>query len=814
MNLTSLFFRLRAPSTLAATSLLLPLLANSVAAQSDPLAAVRKEWQQIDTYCVSCHNDDDFFGGFSLQGLTPEALQTNQKLFEQVILKLNAGMMPPLGNDKPSNKQRQAFVHALETSLDALAVANPNPGSVILHRMNRTEYANAIDDLLGLRLTASDLLPRDDESSGFDNVASVLSVSPSFLEQYMLAARDVSVQALGRPQATSVSRVYPGAANASQNLHIDGLPLGTRGGMVVEHEFPADGEYEFAVSGLVGAGYVWGVMDENTLIITVDDQKIFAANVGGEADLRAVDLQQAEGVGNINNRFKGIRSKVKAGTHRVGVSFIARSSAETIEPLHGFVPVDGMAVLVQGVSGGPRLDNLTVAGPFNPTGVSETASRTKLFSCYPTQATEELPCARQILGRIASAAFRRSVTDNDLSGAMEFYRAGREQGNFEDGIQKGLMAILASPKFLYRSHQPPATEKTNDASFALSGTELATRLAFFLWSSLPDAELVALGENDKLLDAKTREQQVRRMLADPRANALVTNFAFQWLHVSGLEQVNPDRTLFPQFTFDLIPDFRQELELFIGSVFNEDRPVTELLTAKHTYLNERLALHYGLNNVRGGQFQKVELTNPQRFGLLGKGAVLMTTSYANRTSPVIRGAWILDKLIGTPPPSPPPNVEAFPETKEGEASLTVRERLEQHRDNPTCKTCHSVIDPLGLSLENYNAVGQWQLKDVDAGLPIDASGTLTDGTPVGTPQALWQALTKEPALFANTFTRKLMTFALGRNLEYYDMPKIRRIVRKAADDDYRLSAIVLGIVDSDAFLGDRPPVQPESVAAQ
>lgn len=777
------------------------LVAGFVHAQPDPLAAAGKEWEQLDRYCVKCHNDEDFSGGFSMEGMTPESLHSDGVLWEEVILKLNAGMMPPTGQDQPTAQERRRLVSALENSLDAVAATRPDSGSVMLHRLNRTEYANAIHDLLGLEVNASELLPRDDESSGFDNIASVLSVSPSFLEQYMLAAREVSVQAMGRPAPAPTARVYPGAANASQNQHIDGLPLGTRGGMVIEHDFPADGEYEFTVSGLVGAGYVWGVMDENTLIITVDDEKVFEATVGGREDLAAVDLKQAEGVGAINDRFKNVRASVKAGTHRVGVSFIARSSAETIETLHGFVPVDGMAVLVQGVSGGPRIDNLTVRGPFNPTGVSETTPREKIFICHPAQPGEELDCARRILGNLAQQAFRRPVNDADLAGAMQFYSAGRETGSFDDGIQKGLMAILASPNFLYRAHTSPAG---NTEAFTLSDIELASRLSFFLWSSQPDAELIQLAQQGALHNERTLEQQVRRMLADPRANALVTNFAFQWLHVSGLEQVNPDRTIFPQFTFDLIPDFRKELELFIGSVFEEDRPVTELLTANHTYLNERLSLHYGLNNVRGGQFQRVELDDPQRFGLLGKGAVLMTTSYANRTSPVIRGAWILDKLIGSPPPSPPPNVEAFPETEEGGVNLTVRERLESHRDNPACKSCHSVIDPLGLALENYSAVGQWQWKDADAGLPIDASGLLTDGTPVQSPRDLSQALVKNPQLFATTFTRKLLTFALGRNLEYYDMPTVRAIVHEAAKDDYKLSAIVMGIVRSDAFLRDKP----------
>ena len=589
-----------------------------------------------------------------------------------------------------------------------------------------------------------------------------------------------------------------GAPEASQNLHIDGLPLGTRGGMLIEHNFPADGEYDFSVAGLVGAGYVWGVMDESTLIITIDDDKIFEQSFGGTEDLRAVDIEQAQGVGAINDRFKNIRRFVKAGNHRVGVTFLARSSAETIEPLHGFVPVDGMAVLVQGVSGGPRIDNVTIRGPFNPTGVSTTASRAKLFTCVPEHAREEEACAQRILANIARKAYRRPLTEADMHGPMQFYAQGREAGSFDDGIQKGLMAIIASPKFLYRAHTPPAQVQPGE-TFVIRDLELASRLSYFLWSLPPDEALLDMALAESLSDPAVLDAQVQRMLADPRANALVSNFAFQWLNVNGLEQVSPDKTLYPQFTYDLVPDFEKELELFIGSVFTEDRPITELLTASHTYLNERLSLHYGLNVVRGGQFQRVELSDPQRFGLLGKGAILMTTSYSNRTSPVIRGAYILEKLIGTPPPSPPPNVEAFPETEEGGVNLTVRERLESHRDNPACKSCHAVMDPLGLALENYNAIGQWQDKDPDAGLLIDASGQLTDGTPVSSPADLWAALTKDPGGFATTFTKKLMTYALGRGLETYDMPTVRAIVRDAAAQDYRLSAIVMGIVNSDAF---------------
>jgi hypothetical protein len=774
---------------------------SAASAQPDPLAAASNRWGFIEQYCTKCHNYEDFAGGLTLEGMDPATLHSDPAIWEEVLLKLRAGMMPPTGQPRPAQAENRNFIRALESSLDAIAAQRPHPGSKGLHRLNRTEYATAVEEILGVKVNASDLLPRDDEASGFDNAASVLKVSPSFLEQYLLAAREVSILAVGDPDAATTGRVYSGDPGASQNAHRDGLPLGTRGGMVVEHHFPADGEYEFTVSGLVGGGYVWGVMDENTLIITIDGEKIFEGKVGDRADLDAVDIEQAVGITRIDERFKNIRHLVPAGTHKVGVSFIKRSDAVQLETLHGFVPVDGMAVLVQGVSGGPRISNVGIRGPYNPSGVSATESRRRIFSCYPREVSEERACAEQILGNIARKAFRRPITALDLDGAMQFYAQGRESGSFDDGIQKGLMAILSSPNFLYRMHTPPEGAQPGDV-FALNDLDLASRLSFFLWSQGPDEQLLQLALQGNLNDPAVLAEQVKRMLASDKADTLVTNFAFQWLHVDGMTQVNPDRTIFPQFTGDLIHDFEKELELFISSIFDADRPVHDLLTADHTYINERLSLHYGLNLVRGGQFQRVKLSDEQRFGLLGKGAVLMTTSYANRTSPVIRGAYILDKLIGTPPPAPPPNVEAFPEIAEGQEHVTVRERLESHRDNPACRSCHSVIDPLGLALENYNSIGQWQDKDPDAGIRIDASGQLTDGTPLASPADLWRALTGDPELFALTFTKKLMTFALGRPLDHYDMPTVRAIVREAASDQYRLSAIVTGIVQSDAFRMD------------
>lgn len=788
-------------NTLYQAVALAALCANTAFAQDDLVAPAAAEWHLLEEYCMNCHNFSDFAGGLALEGMGPETLHSEPALWEEVLLKLRSGMMPPVGQKVPTAAERSSLVGALEDSLDAIAAENPYPGTVVLHRLNRTEYATAVEEILGVKVEARDLLPRDDAGHGFDNSARVLSVSPSFIEQYMLAAREVSVQAVGKPNALPTGRVYSGDEGAGQNAHRDGLPLGTRGGMVIEHHFPADGEYDFTVAGLVGGGYVWGVMDENTLIITVDDEKIFAAEVGDRDDLRAVDIEQATGIAAIEERFKNIRHFVPAGTHRVGISFIQRSSAAQIETLHGFNPVDGMGFLVQGVSGGPRISNVTISGPFNPTGVSNTASRDTIFSCYPQAVSEERACAEQILSTIARKAFRRPVTDEDLAGAMQFYAQGREASNFDEGIQKGIMAILASPNFLYRAHTPPEGTQPGEV-FTINDLQLASRLSFFLWSQGPDEALLQRALANELGNPEQLEAEVKRMLADPKANALVTNFAFQWLHVNGLTQVNPDRTLHPDFTADLLQDFEKELELFISSIFRDDRPIHDLLTADHTYLNERLSLHYGLNKVRGGQFQRVDLDNPQRYGMLGKGAVLMTTSYANRTSPVIRGAYILDKLIGVPAPAPPPNVEAFPENEEGEANLTVRNRLESHRDNPACASCHNIIDPLGLALENYNSVGQWRDKDPDAGVFIDASGLLTDGTPVNSTADLWQALVQDKSLFAQTFTTKLMTFALGRGLEYYDMPTVRRIVDEAAEQDYRLSAIVTGIVTSDAFRKD------------
>jgi hypothetical protein len=783
-------------------------LASTVAQAAEPTptsasgSSVSAHWSLVEDYCEKCHNATDWAGGVAFDTMSPDSVTADAEIWEKAIRKLGGSIMPPPGKPQPDPAARRSMVLALEQELDRAAAAHPDPGSVELHRLNRTEYANAIEEMLALKIDPAALLPRDDKADGFDNVADVLKVSPAFLEQYLTAARQVSMEAVGNPHARTTSTVYPGAPDASEYVHKEGLPLGTRGGMLIEHDFPADGDYEFSIEGLVGAGYVWGVMDENTLIITLDDKKVFEQKLGGDEDLAAVDVEQAVGVGRINGRFQHIRRHVTAGPHRIGITYLEKTAAESNEILHLFVPVAGMTNNVNGNSPGPRMQSVEIKGPLVAAGVSDTPSREKLFVCHPQSAAEELPCARKILARIAQAAFRRPITSEDLEGALSFYTQGRRTGGFDTGIQKGLMALLVSPKFLYRDHAPPPGTEPG-AEFRLSDADLASRLAFFLWSQPPDEELIRLGASGQLHRPEVLDAQVHRMLADPRAHSLVTNFAFQWLNVHGLTLVDPDPNLFPDYMPDLINDFSRELELFVGTVFEEDHSVVDLLTADYTYVDERLALHYGIKGVRGGEFQRVTLKSSYRFGLLGKGAFLMTTSYANRTTPVLRGAYVLEKFLGTPPEAPPPGVPAFVESQEGGKALTVRERMEAHRTNPSCNACHGIIDPLGMALENFNAVGQWREKDIDAGAAVDASGKMMDGTPLHGVDDLRNALLARKEQFVRTFTENLMTFGLGRTLRYYDMPTVRAIVRNAANQDYRLSAIILGIVHSDAFQKER-----------
>jgi hypothetical protein len=780
-----------------------------------PVALPGRNSAFLEKYCSNCHNATEWAGGLALDTLDTEDLGTDGDAWEKVVRKLRGALMPPSGEPQPSAAERSGFIRAMEGSLDKVAATKVNPGSVVLHRLNRREYTNAIRELLDIEVDAQSLLPRDDLSHGFDNVAEVLKVTPSFLEQYLAAAREVSVQAVGNPRARLTGRVYPGNLAAQQYVNQQGLPLGTRGGLYIDHDFPVDGEYEVTVNGLVGGGYVWGVADQRTLIVTVDDERVFQANVGGEEDLEAIDQKQAVGIAAIDNRFKNIRFKAKAGTHRVGITFKQKTAAEHLDILHAFNPVSGMAQNHSGAafSDGYRLSNVEIKGPISKAGLSDTPSRRKLFVCHPPSAAEETPCAKQILATLAKRAFRRPVNDADIAGAMGFYAEGRKAGTFDDGIQKGVLAVLSSPRFLYRAHTPPPGTKPGD-TYRIQDLDLASRISFFIWGGLPDDRLIDIAASGRLQNKAVLESEVRRMLRDPRARTMIHGFTERWLNIDGLDIVNTDVLLFPDFTADLIPAFKEELFRFAESVFDADRNVNDLLTANWTFLNERLAIHYGIPGVRGGNFRKVTLAEDHRRGLFGKGAVLMATSYANRTSPVVRGAWVLEHLMGTPPSAPPPGVEQFPESEEGGEQLTVRSRLEQHRNQKSCAACHDVIDPVGLALENYNAVGQWRVKDIDAGAVIDAKGRLADGTKVDGIAALRNYIVGRPDLFVNTLTENLLTYALGRAVQHYDMPLVRKLVRDAAKQDYKFSALVLGIVSSPAFQYDQVPVdKPVAVTA-
>ena len=763
-----------------------------------PAPSAEEQWALFGQYCHDCHNRDDYTAEIAFDRMSAESVAHEPEIFEAAVRKLRGAQMPPPGSPQPDAAARRTWVAWLESTLDASAATAPNPGRVALHRMNRTEYANAIADLLALDVDVKALLPKDDESDGFDNVANVLKVSPSFLEQYIGAARVISEMAVGDPTAKRDSRVYYAEPGINQNFHVAGMPLGTRGGMLVEHFFPADGEYEIDLGGLARARYVEGLEYRHRLIVTLDGQKVFENEIGGPEDMAAVDLRQATAVAELNGRFENIRLPVTAGPHRVGATFVARTMSESDAVLQPFIPGGGEVGIIEGEESPLKIQRLEINGPFAPSGVSETPSRQRIFTCRPQTEAEELPCARQILTRLTRAAFRRPVDDADLATPLRFYEGGRQNADFDSGIRNALMIVLASPEFLYRITAPPA-DLAPGSIYAVDDYGIASRLSFFIWSSVPDDELLALAEQGKLEDPEVIDAQVKRMLADPRAEALVTNFSQQWLDIRGVRDIVPDPVLFPEFNPDLGEAFAEELSLFLASVLLEDRSVLDLMNARHTFVNERLALHYGIDTVRGDTFRRVELADENRWGLFGKGGILMATSYPNRTAPVLRGAWILEAITGTPPAAPPPNVEAFPENQDGQQPKTVRERLEAHRSNPSCNGCHGVMDPLGFALENFDAIGAWRSKDRETATAIDSSGQLADGTVVSGPVDLRAALLADPTQFVQTLTEKLMIYALGRGVEYYDMPAVRQVVREAERNDYRFSAILAGIAKSEPF---------------
>ena len=770
------------------------LLQTSTAGQTAGKAPAPAEWIQhqemLKTYCTGCHNSRAKVGGLALDGLDLQAAADNAEIWEKALRKLRGHLMPPPGSPQPAQKDVDSFAGWMENKLDSNA-REPRAGHVPIQRLNRTEYVASVKALVGVDLKATDVLPQDGQVDGFDNIAAVLTASPAFVSQYIATARHVAKLAVGSSNPGVSSTKYAIAANSDPDVP---LPLGTRGGIGFRHNFPADGEYRITINDLLVGIYASTLENQSTLVIMIDGRIVFRQTIGGPDDWQ-LHSHGPRGRAQIMERFSKIPVQVEAGVRDVVVAFIDRSHVES--PHNIADPFfDELTKSCSCAPPGRRnrlVDGVVISGPFNPKGVSRTLSRDLIFVCDPN-ASGESPCARQITENLAHRAFRRPVTADEVTRLLQFYDAARKNGgSFDQGVEQMVAAVLASPNFLYRGilGVPELTD-----------LELASRLSFFLWNTGPDQELLAIAEAGDLTKAgapSVLEKQVKRMLADPKASSLVANFAMKWLNLDSLESVKPDPVLFPEFNEQLRRDFSTEAEAFVSSILLEDRSVVDLLTADHTFLNERLARHYGIPGVTGPQFRRVTLTNKERFGLLGKAAVLMRTSYADRTSPVVRGAWVLDKLLGTPPAPPPPDTATDLSQKAGEQPKTVRARLEQHRDKASCKMCHGVIDPTGLALENFDAIGVWRTVDPQAKAPIDASTVLPNGVAINGVVELRAQLVARPATFVNALTERLMMYAINRQLEYFDMPQVRSIVRTAEKENYTLSSIVLGIVNSDAF---------------
>jgi Protein of unknown function (DUF1592)/Protein of unknown function (DUF1588)/Protein of unknown function (DUF1587)/Protein of unknown function (DUF1585)/Protein of unknown function (DUF1595)/Planctomycete cytochrome C len=715
-------------------------------------------------YCITCHNGVMRRGNLLLDQLDVEQPAKDPQTWEKVVRKLRTGMMPPSGAPRPDRGTLDQFASVLEGALDRAAAAAPNPGAPVLHRLNRAEYANAVRDLLDLPVDATALLPGDDSSDGFDNIANVLSVSPALMQAYVSAAAKISRLAIGDSTISSGMTTYVAPRGLSQSENREGLPFGTRGGMLVEHVFPLDAEYEFRIS-RSGAGFgLPAVGGDEPIEITVDGARMTLLGRDAPRDTRL---------------------KIPAGPHTVGVAIVRKANARGVDDLFSELATSS------------GVQNVSITGPFNPTGPGDTPSRRKVFVCRPENAGEDSACARRILSRLASRAFRHPVQENDAAVAtlMGAYESGRQLRGFETGIQYALARVLVDPQFIFRFEHEPA-DLRDGAVYRVSDLELASRLSFFLWSSVPDDELLRAAGAGRLSDPAVIEQQTRRMLTDRRAQSMVNNVAGQWLLLRQLESVSPSTK---EFDGNLRWSFKRETELLFETMLREDRSVIDLINADYTFVDERLAKHYGIPNIRGSRFRRVTVDDDARRGLLGHGSLLTVTSAGNRTSPVKRGKWILENLLGAPVPLPPPGVETNLEAKAapGAVLTSLRQRLEQHRANPTCAACHAVMDPIGFALENFDQIGAW--RDVDGGAPVNASGKLVDGTALNGPASLRQALLDRREAFVAATTEKLLTYALGRRVEYFDMPAVRTIVRDAGRSDYRFSALVVGIVKSLPF---------------
>jgi mono/diheme cytochrome c family protein len=764
-----------------------------------PTAAAPAPLETMNQYCVGCHNDRAKTGGVSFQGVTPAAIGEHPDVFEKAVRKLRGRVMPPPGAKQPAGKDIDSLVAFLETTLDKADSNAHIPDQVVLHRLNRKEYTNAVSDLLAVDFDAATTLPEDDVADGFDNIATALQVSPSFIEQYVIAARGVAVKALGKGDARPSGWTFR-AGPGTQLTHVEGLPLGTRGGILAKVDLPADGEYVINIADM--ATHIWGngMEYENPLVVTVDNQLIYQTVIGGDEDAKLYDQVQSGALDRVNARLKNIKFAAKAGPHKIGVAFKRKTFAESDDEIQMFSPGGGQDRLY-------RVNSFQLQGPFGAAGIGSTPSRDRIFICYPDKADAADVCAKKIVASLAKRAYRRPVSDEDVSELLGYYNEGVKDGGFEAGIRSALTGMLASPFFLYRGEHVPTGMHAGD-TYTINDVELASNLSFFLWNTIPDDELLDLAIKGKLSDPAVLDKQVVRMLGDSRSITLASNFLQQWLDMKRLNDIVPDNDVFPYASgrSDPRPEFREELTLFADSIFRENHSVVDLLKANYTFLNERLALQYGITDVKGDRFRRVELKNSVRWGLLGKGAVLMAAAYPNRTSPVLRGAFILRHLQGVPPALPPPNVPTLDEKDIGTTkALTVREMMAKHRASPTCSACHAVMDPLGFALENFDATGMWRDRDRYANAIIDSSGELPDGTPLKGPDDLRNALLRRPEQFVQTFTEGLLVYATGRTLQPNDMPTVRRMVRGAAAGDYKFSTLVQSVVRSEQFQKRRVP---------
>jgi mono/diheme cytochrome c family protein len=791
---------------------------------SPPPASSSQYRAVLDHYCVTCHNEKLRTAELVLSKMDVGNVGAGAEVWEKVVRKLRTGAMPPAGMPRPDQATYDSFATYLETELDRSAAAKPNPGRIAIHRLNRAEYTNAVRDLLAVEIDGESLLPADESTYGFDNIGDVLSVSPALLERYMSAARKISRLAIGDPSTRLAFETYAVPKLLTQDERIsEDLPFGSRGGIAIRHYFPVDGEYVIRIKLQRNSrDYIRGLAEQHQLDVRLDGARIKLFPVGGEhygktspLYSRATPLgdpKQEEYEHGMDEGLE-VRFAAKTGTRSVGVAFLDEEAAPegALQP-----PLTQFDVTFKG--GDPAVESVTIGGPFDAKGLGETASRRKIFACRPTTDSQKLAkpaklvsldggnndeaCAEKILTALAHRAYRRPVTQKDAQTLLAFYRSGRDAkgngGGFDAGIGKAIERILVGPEFLFRVERDPDNLGPNTA-YRVSDLELATRLSFFLWSSIPDDQLLDLAERGKLKDPAVLEQQVRRMLADSRSKALITNFAAQWLNLRTIQRVSPDPETFPDFDENLRNAFQQETELFFESMLREDRGVMDLLNADYTFLNERLARHYGIPNVYGSHFRRVTLRDEARRGLIGQASVLTATSYATRTSPTLRGKWVLENILGAPPPPPPPNVPSLKDRGEDGKILSVRQQMEQHRANPACSVCHTRMDPLGFALENFDAIGKWRNSSGADNTPVDSSGVLPDGTKFNGPAELRKILLRHPQEFVTTVTEKLLTYSLGRGVLYYDAPAIRKITREAAAGNYRWSSIILGVVKSTPF---------------